>query len=241
MSDLLNSVAGLIILGTDMTPHHKTELHALMGDPAFSLPMVIIDNFIFSGHYDCVGNDNLYGAKAAISYLISKGHRSLGYLRSKQRITNFDDRETGVQLALAEYASQVSSPLEIIHVDISADRAYQDIVHWLKSAKKLPDALFAENDVIAASAIRAFKALGIRVPEDISIMGFDDIPICEIVEPAITTVHSFKDQLGGEAVRLLHRRIQQWDTEQFSNDSSTLNLSMSMQIVERGSVAVHRN
>ena len=240
MSDIINDISGLLVLGTDMTTARRKEIGPMIGDVELPFPIVIIDNFIFSAYVDCVGNDNLYGAKSAMSYLIDQGHRRFGYLRAKQRITNFDDRENGVRMALTEHIGSAFEPLEVIDVDIAADRAYQDICHWLDSKEKLPDALFAENDVVAAAAIRAFNSRGIRVPNEISVMGFDDIPLCEMVEPTITTVHSFKERLGIEAVGLLHKRILKGENVQAAQSSGVIKLSMSTRVVARKSVAYRR-
>ena len=68
-------------------------------------------------------------------------------------------------------------------------------------------------------------------------MGFDDIPVCEMVEPTITTVHSFKERLGVEAVELLHRRIAKGENVQAAQASGVVKLSMSTRLVERKSVA----
>ena len=218
MSDIIHDISGLLVLGTDMTLSRRKEIGPLIGDVNLPFPIVIIDNFIFS------------------SYLIDRGHRRFGYLRAKQRITNFDDRENGIRMALAEHLGSYE-PLEIIDVDIAADKAYQDICRWLDGQTSLPDALFAENDVVAAAAIRAFSTYGIRVPEEISVMGFDNIPVCEMVEPTITTVHSFKERLGIEAVNLLHKRILNGENVQAAQASGIMKLSMSTRIVTRKSVA----
>lgn len=237
MSDIVPDLSGLLVLGTDMTVSRRREIGPLIGDVELPFPIVVVDNFIFSAYVDCVGNDNLYGAKSAMSYLIDQGHRRFGYLRAKQRITNFDDRENGIRMALTEHLG-TTAPLEIIDVDIAADKAYRDICHWLDEKAELPDALFAENDVVAAAAIRAFNTRGIHVPSDISVMGFDDIPVCEMVEPTITTVHSFKERLGMEAVELLNKRIQKGETVQVAQASGVIKLSLSTRVVARRSVAV---
>lgn len=238
MSDIVGDLSGLLILGTDMTVARREEIGELIGQVSLPFPIVILDNFIFSAYVDCVGNDNLYGAKSAMSYLIDQGHRRFGYLRARQRITNFDDRENGIRMAFGEHISDpAAGALEIIDVDIAADKAYSDICSWLDRAVLLPDALFAENDVVAAAAIRAFNTRGIRVPQEISVMGFDDIPVCEMVEPTITTVHSFKERLGVEAVELLHRRIAKGENVQAAQASGVVKLSMSTRLVERKSVA----
>ena len=238
MADILNDISGLLILGTDMTLARHKAGQELTNWSNFRFPVVIIDNFIFSAYVDCIGNENLYGAKSAMSYLIDRGHRSFGYLRAKQRIANFDDREHGLRMALQEHLGDAGlEALELIHVDISAEKAYRNICTWLDAKQTLPTALFAENDVLAAAAIRALHSKGLHVPQDISVMGFDDIPLCEMVDPAITTVHSFKEKLGIEAVRLLHQRIQRGENVQSAQASGVMKLSMSTRIVERSSVA----
>lgn len=235
MEDILSDISGVILLGTDITPQRKGEITRFAGKNV-GFPLVIVDNFIFSAYVDCVGNDNLYGAKSAVSYLIDRGHRRIGYLRANRRITNFDDREAGIRMAIAEHLGNAPQVLETIGVNVSAEGAYRDVCRWLENTSHLPDALFAENDVIAAAAIRALKLKGIRVPEDISVMGFDDIPVCEMVEPTITTVHSFKESLGREAVGLLHRRIITGQHGEQIRASGAIKLSLSTRIVERQSV-----
>ena len=115
LEDILDDLAGLLILGTDLTAARRSQLASL------PLPAVVVDNFLFSGYVDCVGNDNLFGAKSAVSYLIDQGHRSFGYLRARQRTANFDDREAGVHLALQEHLP--GAALTVVDVDIAADRA----------------------------------------------------------------------------------------------------------------------
>ena len=236
VSDIIQDISGMLILGTDLTASRRSEVGPFIGERNMPFPIVIIDNFTFSAYVDCVGNDNLYGAKSAISYLIDMGHQHIGYLRAKQRITNFEDRENGIKMALVEHAAPDAPPLEIINVDIAADKAFHDVSLWLESVPKLPDALFAENDMVATAAIRALSAKNIKVPDDISVMGFDDIPICEMVDPTITTVHSFKEKLGEEAVSLLHKRLCQEDTVQSAQESGVVKVSMSTRIIARQSV-----
>ena len=91
--------------------------------------------------------------------------------------------------------------------------------------------------MVAAAAIRALRAAGIAVPQAVSVMGFDDIPICELVEPTLTTVHSFKETLGREAVGLLHRRITQGFSPAQVQAAGAIKLSLSTRIVPRDSVA----
>src|SRR5699024_2684227 len=142
----------------------------------------------------------------------------------------------GVRMAVSEHLPHAPDALTVLDVDITAERAYRELLEAIDPAQ-LPDAFFAENDVVAAAAIRALTAKGISVPGDVSVMGFDDIPICEMVEPTLTTVHAFKETLGAEAVGLLHRRIQKGQSVRDAQAAGLIKLSLSTRIVERQSVA----
>jgi LacI family transcriptional regulator len=107
--------------------------------------------------------------------------------------------------ALAD--AQLSLPdVYICAVEPSIDGAYQGTSAWLAAKSNLPTAIFADNDIIAFGAMKAIKEHGLKIPDDISIIGFDDLPYCEIIEPPLTTIKVFKHSLGRLAVdRLLDR------------------------------------
>ncbi len=235
LGDVLPDLAGLLIMGTEIVPARRNELAPFIGPEPVSFPVVILDNFTYSSQVDSVGNDNRCGARDAIAYLIGRGHRRVGYLRVRQRIDSFSGREEGLRAALREQLGPDAAP-EVVPVDVSADGAFRDISAWLETRPALPDVLYAENDFIAASAIRALTARGIRVPEDLSVMGFDDVSVCEMVDPPITTVHSFKERLGREAVGLLHRRIQEGKSVRTARETGLVKLALSTRVVERSSV-----
>ena len=234
VNHILSDTCGVVMLGTDITlPQRDAFLQFyVLGN----VPLVIVDNFLFSAYVDCVGNDNTYGVKSAVSHLIRCGHRKIGYLRSKQRIVNFDDRELGIQLSMAEHKELGLAPLQVIDVDISPDKAREDIFAWLRAGNTPAEAFFCENDFLAAAFIRVLKESGYRVPEDVSVMGFDDVQICEMIDPPITTMHAFKERLGQISVELLHSRIVAGDTVQTSQESGLMKVALSLQLKERKSV-----
>lgn len=200
---IFQNTAGIILLGTEFD-----ETSNLLNHPLFSqhsdIPIVIVDNITFHTNIDCIYTDNLQGAYIAIEHLINHGHTEIGYLSSIQRIWNFDKRSEGVQRALADHP-EVS--VKIIPVDFSTEKAYRDICQWLDEEQNLPTAFFADSDIIAFGAIRAFYKFGYRVPKDISIIGFDDMPACEMVSPTLSTIKVLKVLMGSKAVELLHQRI----------------------------------
>ncbi len=226
-----SDTSGVVLLGTDIDAKQRDDI----GDKLNSnkaVPVVVVDNFVFAAYTDCVGNDNLYGAKSAVTHLIKKGHTRIGYLRSRQRISNFNDRELGVKIALNEHEEKNLQPLQVVDVDICSERAYYDIVQWTKNNEPAT-AFFAENDDIAATAIRAFTRCGYNVPKDISIIGFDNVPVGEMTYPALTTMHSYKERIGEIAVNLLQEKIVAGKTDDFGFSK----IAVSMRLVERESVS----
>jgi len=123
-----------------------------------------------------------------------------------------------------------------IDVDISSEGAFQDFDAWIKTGPNLPDAFFAENDIMAAAAIRVLKKHGYRIPEDVSVIGFDDIPSCEMLDPPLSTVHSFKEDLGAVAMDLLHRRIHRNEVPHQTSNIGLLTTTLSTKFVSRFSV-----
>ena len=199
LEDTIDETDGFIVLGTDVMPESKKEMMEFLSSVG-DKPVVIVDSPETFGIADCVVNDNYGGARTAAEYFLSRGLRKIGYLRSKYRINAFDQREAGLRNALQSAGPGIHT---VVETGISFDDAYKSVEEFLKSAKELPEAFFAENDIIAAAALRAFNAHGIAVPSQVSVMGFDDIPICDLTAPSLSTVHSFKEQLGEAAVNLL--------------------------------------
>ncbi len=231
-SSVIDDTCGIVLLGTDITEAQRDTISKNLYRDS-NLPFVVVDNFLFASYVDCVGNDNLYASKSAVSHLIKCGHRNIGYLRSRQRIANFEDRELGVNLAMQENQHLNLAPLQVLDVDIFSDKAYNYIVNWAKKNTP-PTAFFAENDDIAATAIRAFRSCGYEIPRDISIIGFDNVPVSEMTYPTITTMHSYKERIGEIAVNILHEKIQHPSSNQ--KDSGFSKIAVSLKLIERESI-----
>lgn len=230
--DFIRNADGVIFLGTDITDTQLPELEQLF-EVLGSTPVVVVDSAELSSRVDCVINDCFGGAKAAAEFLIETGHRRIGYVKAKQRIRNLDERERGVHTALLRANLPLAATIE---VDISSEGAFQDFDAWIKGQPPLPDALFAENDVLAAAVIRVLKKHGYRIPDDVSVIGFDDIPMCEMLDPPLTTVHAFKEELGIVAVEHLDRRIKRGEVPHQMASTGLLTTTVSTCLVERFSV-----
>ena len=89
------------------------------------------------------------------------------------------------------------------------DGAYSDMLELLKAGTPTASAYFADNDWIALGAMKAFKKMGYRIPDDVAVVGFDDIPFCTVIEPSLTTIRVPKQSMGEAAVSRLMTRLEQ--------------------------------
>ncbi len=191
-----DSSCGLILLGTEMLEEDaKPFANALA-------PVVVLDNWFEETVFDAVLISNTDSAYAATRYLIRREHREIGYLAGSIRIKNFYYREMGFRRALKEAGLEMD-PRFVFPLLPTVEGAYRDMLEALSHSPALPTAFFADNDIIALGAMRALRERGVRVPEDVSVVGFDDMPFSAASYPALTTVRVPKEEMGREAVRRL--------------------------------------
>ena len=233
---ICKDISGLIVLGTEIKDRHIAMAQA-HGVGRLDLPLVMVDNATSLVDLDCVVADNRCGAYRAASYLLNKGYPDVGYLRSTVRIDSFDEREAGIIKARREWGLLKKSPTQCVDVGISSEQAFYDMSTWLDQGGKPLPALFADNDIIAASCIRALKSHGYQVPRDVSVVGFDDMPICTMVDPPLTTVHIAKELMGMLAMEILHQRIRDGGRALCDERTDMLRTTISTHLVERESVA----
>ena len=158
--------------------------------------------FIFT--CDTVIINNTQGAYLATRHLIDKCHAQPGYLKSSYAINNFNERQDGFYKAVRLHG--MSSSQSIVHeLTPSMSGAYADMKELLAGNEPLARCYFADNDLIAAGAIKAFREKGLRIPEDVAVVGFDNIPISQILD--LTTINVPKEHLGRQAVLRLLQRI----------------------------------
>ncbi|WP_026486081.1 LacI family DNA-binding transcriptional regulator [Caldanaerobius polysaccharolyticus] len=148
--------------------------------------------------------DNYEGAKMAVEYLWQRGHRRIWFLCGDTRLSLYSDRLSGYLDAVKQRG-----------IDCNCGRAIENINTMEEAEKTLyslldgdrPDAIFAASDPMAIAAMRAVKSRGFRVPEDISIMGFDDLDMAAYVDPPLTTVSQPVREMGAEAFSMLLKLI----------------------------------
>ncbi len=192
---LLNdSSSALIVLGTELTDKDIKQFTSA------KCPVLTLDYWCGDMSFNGVLINNTDSARLAVSYLISKGHNKIGYLRGSFRIKAFHARAQGYRLAMQAAELDVN-PDHIVTVQTSINGAYEDMLAHIGSGAPLPTAFFADNDMIALGVMKALQQCGYRIPEDVSIIGFDDISYSEISNPPLTTIRVPKQEMGQLAVR----------------------------------------
>lgn len=187
---------GVILLATEM---QQEDFESFRN---FKCPLVLLDGWCVGMSFNGVVINNTESVEMAVAYLIEKGHRKIGYIGGDFRIQNFQSREMGYRIAIERYGLELRSQWRVL-VGVRVESAYEGMLKWLEGKSELPTAFFADNDLIALGAIKALTQQGIRVPEDVSVIGFDDLPYSAISTPALTTIHVHKQSMGREAVNLL--------------------------------------
>ncbi len=191
--------AGIILLGTEMVTDDLAPFLAL------PIPVVVLDSYFDTFPCDVVLINNEQGAYIATRHLLQTCKAQPGYLKSSYPINNFLEREAGYKKSIRAHGMSFSR--SIFHeLSPSIEGAYSDMKEILKWNEPLARCYFADNDLIAAGAIKAFKEAGKRIPEDIAIVGFDNIPISQILD--LTTINVPKEYMGKLAAKRLFDRIQ---------------------------------
>lgn len=169
------------------------------------MPLVLIDREFAMDHISSVVINNYLGASIAIEHLIKLGHRRIGYIHG---IYNYDDDQRFKAYLDIMNKYQLAIDEEIILRGYFEETvAYSQMRILLVKGVEMPDAFFCANDEMAWGCIRSLTEVGIRVPEQVSVMGFDDISLAPYYSPSITTIHSPVAELGSmsatEIIRLI--------------------------------------
>lgn len=217
-----DSTGGIVLLGTELEEEDYKPFHNS------AAPLVVVDGWCQHSFMESIVIANESSAYNAVHYLINKGHREIGYIQGKTSIRNFPLRERGCRRALEEAGLKFNEAYRV-QVGTSLRTAYADAKEWINGRPKLPTAFFAENDVLACGTMRALVESGYRVPEDVSFIGFDDLPVATVMLPALTTIHVPKHDIGRMAVEKLITQVKH-------PHDYTCTTHISTTFVERGSV-----
>ena len=166
-----------------------------------SHPVVAVDPHVGGSGIPTVDSQNFEGARAAVEHLIELGHRRIGFLAGRPDLESARRREAGYRSALA--AAQIVFDPDLIQIGGFTEASAVEPARALLALADRPTAIFAANDLSAIQVLRHAVDIGLRVPDQLSIVGFDNIPESALTEPPLTTVDQSIQELGREAVRMI--------------------------------------
>ncbi|MBN2004833.1 MAG: LacI family DNA-binding transcriptional regulator [Anaerolineae bacterium] len=168
-------------------------------------PVVVLDRRIPDARADVVRCDSEGGAYQLTLLLLSLGHRRIAMLGGPQGVSTAEDRTTGYSRALAEAGLEIDAAL-LHYGEFSLESGYAMTQAALARTPR-PSGLFAGNNFIAIGALRALRDAGLRVPEDMALVGFDDLPTDLVVDPFLTVAAQPAYEMGRQATELLLLRL----------------------------------
>jgi len=189
--------SGIILLATELSENDLLPFQKIC------CPLVVLDAWFDRFLFDTVLMNNYDSFITSTRFLIENGHTKIGFLGSQIQIKNFYYREQGFRDALEKYECSIDEDL-FIYLDPTLNGSYESMKNYLESSpRKMATAYCAVNDIVALGALKAFQEYGYKIPDDISIMGFDNMPFGEISSPSLTTMNVPKRALGELAVKRL--------------------------------------
>ena len=196
-----NTTEGFLLLGAFLSESLRQVV------ARHSVPMILVDAYAVDDGYDAVVSDNVKGACQAVTHLIQKGHRHIAFVGShlESSYPSIRERKVGYEKALAA-ARIAESYCADCHI-VNAEEIIEATTTLLEANPQVT-AIFAANDETALTVMDTLRSLGRQVPDDISVVGYDDIDLASRVSPSLTTMQVDKVGMGRMAVQLLINRVQ---------------------------------
>jgi LacI family repressor for deo operon, udp, cdd, tsx, nupC, and nupG len=201
---------GLILLTGELPAYEPAALRSLP-------PLVVAIEPVRDADLPTVGVAHGAGAEEAVRYLIGLGHKRIAHIAGLEHVATSRARTAGYRKALK--SARLPFDESLVQRGDFTILSGQKAMNVLLQEKQLPSAVFAANDEMAIGAIQALKSAGLKVPEDVSVVGFDDQEVAEVYDPALSTVHIPRFDAGYQAMMMLGNIISQ----QRSMKSFTLN------------------
>lgn len=217
----LSRLSGTLIDGAIIvTP---TVVEAIHG-----FPVVAVDPHSGPSGWPTVDSDNFSGAIMATQHLLSLGHRRIAFLAGRPDLESARLREAGFRQAMLEAGVEVDE--ELVQVGSYREDMSGAPAHALLTLRNRPTGVFAANDISAIRTIRVAQELGLNVPTDVSVIGFDNVPESALADPPLTTISQPLRRLGAEALRMLVSILE-------GDPPESMHLRLPTQLVERASTA----
>lgn len=194
-------IAGMVLIPS------RTENRDLSIFESIRWPTVLVDREIHGLDMDLVVIDNVAGAQKAVDYLVESGHRRIAILAGVAAISNCVDRHKGWEAAMRKNGLYDNELVFWDDSSVSLEAGHRMMSKALEQLSRI-DAVFACSDIVAIGAMQAIEEKGLRIPEDISLIGFDDISVSEFLKPPLTTVHNPMYEMGKKAAAVLMDKIE---------------------------------
>lgn len=191
-------VNGLIFLGTQL------EATAYAAKQKLNIPTILIDSYAFNLPFDSVLTDNYQGAELAINHLLQLGHRKIALLGWQEGCAPSIAERHAAYIEIMKTNGLLNTNY-VVRSRLSRPEVHQATLKLFREHPEIT-ALFACNDDTAAGAMAAVQEIGLRVPEDVSVIGFDNIALASELSPPLTTIHVHKNWMGILGVRFLLER-----------------------------------
>jgi LacI family transcriptional regulator len=190
----LSRLSGTLTDGTILVTPTVTDVFA-------NQPIVAVDPHVGGSTLPTIDSQNFEGAQAMTEHLIALGHRRIAFLAGRPDLESARRREAGYRAALE--AAGIAFDADLVRVGGFKEETAAAPVHELLTRSPRPTAVFAANDLSAIQTMRSAAALGLRVPDDVSVAGFDNIPDSALTVPPLTTVDQSIQAQGAAAVQTL--------------------------------------
>jgi LacI family transcriptional regulator len=204
-------VDGLIV----MSPH--VDAGFLAANLPDTLPIVLLNTHDTGHQCSSLTVDNYGGAAAMVQHLVEMGRRRIMMITGPANNFESEERLRGFRETLARLVPDLDpQEITVLRGDFSEESGYR-AGHQLQALKRLPDAVFAANDMMAIGCLFALNEAGLRVPRDLALVGFDDIPTARFVTPPLTTVRVRISDMGTRALETLAFQVENPDGTKRSN------------------------
>ncbi|HMA63478.1 MAG TPA: LacI family DNA-binding transcriptional regulator [bacterium] len=199
---ITNRVAGLIVSisqDTESSQHFQRFIEK-------GIPLVFFDRVIQGLKAGYVISDDEQGSFQGAQYLIDKGYKKIAYFSGPKNLTICKNRLRGFKNALKKNDIALDTNL-IFHGSLHEENGYQTI-EKLIGKNDIPEAIFAVNDPVAMGAYKKIKEAGLKIPEDIAVLGFSNNEVSSYLDPALSTIDQFPAEMGEKAAQILFTRMQ---------------------------------